>query len=304
MAGADVGRGPFAAYGHAVNLLSVQLFLLVLAVPATALALLSEERRKARQDLAWSQRELQAQNDQLRMLAGRLITAQEDERRRISRDLHDDIGQRLALIIATLDGVGFGRPGPSTSGGLEGVRRDVNEVANDLHNLSGELYSSTVQHLGLNRALKSWCSRVAAEHQLTIDFTEDGHDTVPLDTSMCLYRVAQEALNNAVKHGRAPHVKVHLTRQSSKASLRIVDYGGGFDPGTPTSGIGLASIEERVRFIGGTLSVTSTPGYGAEVTAEVPLGFQRSSHEGARTKAASPSVERGWNPDGVVEETG
>jgi two-component system sensor histidine kinase UhpB len=305
MAGADVGRGPFAAYGHAVNLLSVQLFLAVLALPVTALALLSEERRNAQEDLAWSQRELQAQNGQLRMLAGRLITAQEDERRRISRDLHDDIAQRLAIIIATLDGIGFGRPNLATSGGgLEGVRKDVNELANDLHNLSRELYSSTVQHIGLNRALKSWCAQVAAQHQLTIDFTEDGHDTVPLDTSMCLYRVAQEALNNAVKHGRAPHVKVHLTRQSSRASLRIVDYGSGFDMETRSTGIGLASMEERVRFIGGTLSVISTPGYGAEVTAEVPIGPQRGGRATAHAVADPPSVQRDWNPEGIVEETG
>ena len=120
---------------------------------------------------------------------------------------------------------------------------------------------------------------------------------------MCLYRVAQEALNNAVKHGRAPHVKVHLTRQSSRARLQIVDYGTGFDPGTPTEGIGLASIGERLRYIGGTLSVISTPGYGAEVTAEVPIGSPRGDRGRARS-TASPSVERQWNPDGVVEETG
>jgi signal transduction histidine kinase len=272
LAGANVGHGPFAAYGHAINLLAVQLFLMVLALPLTALALLIDERRKAQDDLAWSRRELEAQNVQLQALAGRLITAYEDERQRISRDLHDDIGQRLALIAMALDRIDHRAMPPTASDRLPGIRKDVHQLATDLHGLSRDLYSSTVQHLGLGPALQNWCAQVAAEHRLAIDFTGDGHDGLPREVSMCLYRVAQEALNNAVKHGHAQRVSVELKRQLSKVRLQIVDSGGGFDPSIPTKGIGLASMRERLRFIGGDLLVTSTPGNGAVVTAEVPVG--------------------------------
>ena len=246
----------------------------MLALPLVALALLIDERRQAQQALAWSQNELQAQNVQLRTLAGRLITAYEDERQRISRDLHDDIGQRLALIAMALDRLSLdqrgGSPSPSTDG-LPRIRREVHELASDLHGVSRELYSSTVQHLGLGGALKSWCVQMATQHHLAIDFTEDGHDGLPREASVCLYRVAQEALNNAVKHGRAERVTVELTRQSSTVRLRVADSGHGFDPHAPTTGIGLASMRERLRFIGGDLLVTSTPGNGAVVMAEVPV---------------------------------
>ena len=271
LAGANVGHGPFAAYGHAINLLAVQLFLMALALPLTALALLIDERRQAQDDLAWSQRELEAQNVQLQALAGRLITAYEDERQRISRDLHDDIGQRLALIAMALDRVDHRAMPRTASDRLPGIRKDVHQLATDLHGLSRELYSSTVQHLGLGPALQNWCAQMATEHRLAVDFTGDGHDGLPREVSMCLYRVAQEALNNAVKHGRAQRVSVELKRQPSKVRLQIVDSGDGFDPSLPTKGIGLASMRERLRFIGGDLLVTSTPGKGAIVTAEVPV---------------------------------
>jgi signal transduction histidine kinase len=271
LACADVGHGPFIAYGHAINLLAVQMFLMVLALPLTTLALLMDERRKALQQLASNQRELQAQNVQLRTLAGRLITAYEDERQRISRDLHDDIGQRLSLIALALDRLDYSGMSASEKQGLPEIRRDLHELSGDLHGLSRELYSSTVHQLGLGPAIQNWCSQVATQYRMAIEFTEDGHDGLPRDVSMCLYRVAQEALNNAVKHGCAERVSVQLKRDPSKVSLRVVDSGHGFDPHSPTTGIGLASMRERLRFIGGELSVISAPGRGAEVTAEVPV---------------------------------
>ena len=272
LAAADQGHGPFIAYGHAINLLAVQLFLTMLTLPLTTLTLLIDERRKAQQSLAWSRGELQAQNVQLRTLAGRLMTAYEDERQQISRDLHDDIGQRLALIAMAIDRINLDHhESPSIVGsGLQGIRTEVHELASDLHGLSRELYSSTVQHLGLSRALRNWCTQMAAQHHLAIEFIEDGHDGLPRDASMCLYRVAQEALKNAVKHGRAQQVTVELTSDSASMRLRVTDSGGGFDPGAPTNGIGLASMRERLRFIGGALSVRSTPGNGVEVTAVIP----------------------------------
>lgn len=271
LACANVGHGPFIAYGHAINLLAVQMFLIVLALPLTTLALLMDERRKALQQLASNQRELQAQNVQLRTLAGRLITAYEDERQRISRDLHDDIGQRLSLIALALDRLDYSGMSARQTHSLPDIRRDIHELASDLHGLSRELYSSTVQQLGLGPAIQNWCSQVATQYRMAIEFTGDGHDGLPRDVSMCLYRVAQEALNNAVKHGCAERVSVQLKREPSKVSLRVVDSGHGFDPHSPTTGIGLASMRERLRFIGGELSVISAPGRGAEVTAEVPV---------------------------------
>jgi two-component system sensor histidine kinase UhpB len=273
LAGAEVGHGPFAAYGPVVNQLAVQLFLSLLAVPLTALTLLIDERRAAQQALAWSERQLQDQNIQLRTLAGRLMTAHEDERQRISRGLHDDIGQRLALIATAIDRVNLARHEPPAivESGLQGIRTEVHELASDLHGLSRELYSSTVQHLGLAGALRNWCTQMAAQHHLAIVFIENGHDGIPRDASMCLYRVAQEAVKNAIAHSGAERVTIELTSDFASMRLRVKDLGVGFDPGAPTRGIGLASLRERLRFIGGALSVTSTPGSGAEVMAEIPV---------------------------------
>jgi signal transduction histidine kinase len=273
LAGAEVGHGPFAAYGQAVNQLAVQLFLNLLAVPLTALTLLIAERRAAQEALAWSERQLQDQNIQLRTLAGRLMSAHEDERQRISRDLHDDIGQRLALIATAIDRVNLAHHEPPAivGSGLQGIRTEVHELASDLHGLSRELYSSTVQHLGLAGALRNWCTQMTAQHHLAIEFIEDGHDGLPRGASMCLYQVAQESVKNAIAHSSAERVTIELTSDSSSMRLRVKDSGVGFDPGAPTRGIGLASLRERLRFIGGALSVTSTPGSGAEVLAEIPM---------------------------------
>lgn len=272
VAGANNGRGPFSAYPDAVNLLAVQLFVLLLAIPVTALAIALDERRSAERALKQSEDELQVQNRQLHYLAGRLIDAQEDERRRISRDLHDDIGQRLALVGLSLNEVER-RQAPTeiaVRSRLRDIQDDVSELCRDIHDLSRALHSSKLQHLGLAPALRGWCRHLSEQHGVAIDVIGDGEPALDVDSSTCLFRVVQEALSNAIKHGRAKQITVDLVRRPDAVAVRILDNGSGFDPRTPTSGLGIVSMRERLRFLGGTLAVKAMPGHGTDLYAEIP----------------------------------
>jgi two-component system sensor histidine kinase UhpB len=263
MAAAAGGHGPFMAYGHLLNIVAVQLFLILLAVPVTVLVVLIDA-------LAQSRHQLQGQTADLRALAGRLITAQEDERRRIARDIHDDIGQRLASIRVALEL--FARQDTvSTDSHLIGVRHDLDEVARDIHHLSRGLHPSVLDHLGLPDALRSLGRQMAAQHKIAIDVIAPGNGSIAPDVSMCLYRVAQEALTNAVKHGGAQRVTVQLTNDDSVLRLRVADAGRGFDLSSVTAGLGLAGMRERLRLMDGRLHVVSAPAKGTEVSAEIPL---------------------------------
>jgi len=263
MAAADDGRGPFMAYGHELNVVGVQLFLILLAIPVTTLVVLIEA-------LAESRLDLQGQTVQLQLLAGRLITAQEDERRRIARDIHDDIGQRLASIRVWLDLYLRAEPA-SRDDSLAEVRQDLDEVARDLQSLSRGLHPSIVEHLGLPGALRGLATQMATHHKVSIAVNDVGNRTIAIDVSMCLYRVAQEALTNAVTHGGARSVNIQLTHDDSVVRLSVADAGRGFDPSTVVAGLGLAGMRERLRLMGGQLHVVSVPARGTEVSAEVPV---------------------------------
>jgi PAS domain S-box-containing protein len=232
------------------------------------------ERRNAEQALSESRRKLQLQKDQLQTLAGRLITAQEDERHRISRELHDDIAQRLCVLALRLHTVGRELPENAAvvRENIRAAQRFTDEIAMDVHQLSRELHSSRLRNLGLRRALDSWCQEMAAQHGIAVQVTMDDVDDLPSDIVLCVYRVVQEALNNAVKHGNAQQVSIDLARDSSGVRMRICDAGRGFDPEVAANGIGLASMRERLRFIGGDLTVKSAPGRGTELVAEIRFG--------------------------------
>jgi len=214
------------------------------------------------------------QRDQeLQRLAGQLIEAQEEERRRISRELHDDIGQRLALLASELDHE-TALPSRSPQGReeelLRKVRSELDSIASDIHELSHELHSASLQYCGLRVALKDLCWKFSNNHHLEIEFEADKIDgSLSPDAGLCLFRVAQEALANALKHGRTKKVRVQLAQDSEKVRLTVKDFGVGFDPQAHYSGIGLMSMRERLRFSGGVLTVNSAPNQGTEITAEV-----------------------------------
>lgn len=212
---------------------------------------------------------------ELQRLTARLIQAQDDERKRISQELHDDIGQRLSLLTVNIDTLWRQLTSLGIETGsqrAEELHRLATELATDIHSISHELHSSKLQHLGLGSALKDLCDRVSAQNQVAVNFKAEGLSrSLSPDVALCLFRVAQEALNNALKHSQARHVSVEAIQSRELIRVRIADSGVGFDPTACTWGIGLSGMRERLRTVGGELLLRSAPGSGTEITAEVKL---------------------------------
>jgi two-component system NarL family sensor kinase len=210
---------------------------------------------------------------ELQRLTGRLIQAHEIERHRISRDLHDDIGQRVSLLstnLETLSGELSADNRASLSLKAKSLQRQASDLASDIHQLSHELHSSRLQHLGLAAALKELCSKVTAQRQIDVELrTNHLPKNIPQDLALTLFRVAQEALNNVIKHSGARAVLVEAFKVQARVLLRIKDNGIGFDYSRQSSGIGLTSMRERLRLVGGQLLVDSSLNQGTEITAEV-----------------------------------
>ncbi|MGB8839130.1 MAG: PAS domain S-box protein, partial [Candidatus Acidiferrales bacterium] len=221
-----------------------------------------------------TERKLTAES--LEELSGRLITAQEEERGRIARELHDDFSQRLALL-----GIGLSRLWKKRPESEEDERTLVRElwtrtqeISSDVHRLSHQLHSSKLQHVGLAPALLGLCDEIGEKYAIRVEFSDGGVPVeIPKDVALCLFRVAQEALSNVVKHSHAKQAHVELFTATNEIRLRVVDAGAGFDFSHqgPDIGIGLVGMRERLRLVGGRLSVESVPARGAEIIAEVPL---------------------------------
>jgi signal transduction histidine kinase len=266
-------RGAFFATHAQDPVLSIQLFLIVISIPMLFVAILIEERGIAEKDLRKSRKDLQENFRRNQDLAGRLLSAQEDERKRIARELHDDIGQRLALLSVSSDALLGSIPAE-----LEKERAlaltlmsDLQSLCSDVQSISHQLHSSSLQHLGLEGALGNLCRAVAQQHHVTVGFHSDDVAGLPAETALCLFRVAQEALNNAVKHGKATQIDVAVAKQGDRLHLKVSDTGTGFDTTHLFSGLGLVSMRERLRFLGGNVAVKSQPGLGTEIEAELPL---------------------------------
>ena len=216
-------------------------------------------------------------------LSGRLISAQEDERSRISRELHDDFSQRLALLAIQLEQASQSLPdaNEALSGRLQAMWERTTELSSDIHKLSHQLHSSKLHHLGLLPAAQGLCQEIGKQHHLHIQFLHrDMPEEISPDVGLCFFRIVQEALNNIVKHSGAKQAHVEFVGTASLVRLRIVDAGAGFDPSSKAArgGLGLASMRERLRLLGGTIAIYSSPTEGTEIVAEVPL---TQSHAGA-----------------------
>jgi PAS domain S-box-containing protein len=217
--------------------------------------------------------ELKRTQVELQQLAKRLMEAQEEERRRISRELHDDIGQRVALLGIELDLVQqlLHEQEPLRER-VERAQLATGELGTDLHQLSHALHSSKLKYLGLPAALRELCTRMADKHSLAIQLECDEQKlSLPEDEALALFRVAQEALNNAVRHSRANSVRVSLSHTPHDVRLLVCDDGSGFDPARKTSGIGLVGMRERMRAIQGDFQIISATQGGTEVQATVAL---------------------------------
>jgi PAS domain S-box-containing protein len=212
----------------------------------------------------------------LTSLSGRLIEAQEEERRRIAREIHDDYNQRLAVLAIDLEELAenTAHPDPEVGPRLHELWNRVCELGVDLHVLSHRLHSSTLQNLGLVAGATAFCEEFTDQQQIEVDFT---HDDVPTriseDASLCLFRILQEGLRNVKKHSGADRAEVRLEVVGEKLHLSISDRGRGFDSKVHSSqgGIGLRSMEERLRLLGGNLQIHARPMEGTRIDAWLPF---------------------------------
>jgi PAS domain S-box-containing protein len=208
---------------------------------------------------------------------GRLIEAQESERARIARDLHDDIGQRLALLALGLQQVKALLPdstGGEASRRLDAIQKQTAEVIADVQALSHELHPPRLLHLGVVAAMRGFCEELSGQKSAAIDFRcENVPSSVPSDVSLCLFRVLQEALHNAVRHGQVRHVDVQLRGTGDVVDLTVRDEGVGFDveEANRGQGLGLTSMKERLKLVGGELFIESQSTRGTTVLARAPV---------------------------------
>jgi PAS domain S-box-containing protein len=228
--------------------------------------------------------------ESLEDLSGRLIAAQEEERGRIARELHDDFSQRLALL-----GIGLSRLWNKRPESEEEERTLVRElwnrtqeISSDVHRLSHQLHSSKLQHVGLGPALMGLCEEISEKYGIQVEFTDRCVPSpIPKDVALCLFRVAQEALSNVAKHSRAKQAQVELCNGNNEIRLQIVDSGLGFDADLKNTdvGIGLIGMRERLRLVGGRLSVQSALARGTEILAEVPVSVSADEAYASTTTA-------------------
>ncbi len=205
----------------------------------------------------------------------KLIEAQEQERARIGRELHDDIGQRLALLALQLQQLHEDTLIlPEVRSRMGEFQKQISEIATDIQSLSHELQSAKLQYLGIAGAMRSFCQEFGRQQKMEIDFkTHDLPSPLSPDISLCLFRVLQEALHNSAKHSGVRQFEVRLWGTSDEIHLTVKDSGAGFDrEATKESrGLGLISMEERLKLVKGTLSINSQPKRGTTIHARVPL---------------------------------
>jgi PAS domain S-box-containing protein len=211
----------------------------------------------------------------LRDLGSRLIAAQEKERSRVARELHDDLNQRMALLSIELEQLTADAKSPrALRRHVHKLQDSVQEIAADIHRLSYRLHPSKLDHLGLAPAVESLCKELSSD-KLTVIFHQTGFPA-PLsqDVTLCLFRIAQEALRNTVKHSDAPVARVDLERSEQEVRLSITDDGCGFDMESSAmrQGLGFTSMRERLRLLDGRIEIKSRPGQGASIKVSVPLG--------------------------------
>jgi PAS domain S-box-containing protein len=206
----------------------------------------------------------------------KLIEAQEQERARIGRELHDDINQRLAMLGVELEQLHDNRSDiPSR---VQELQKHLLEISNDVQALSHELHSSKLAYLGVVAGMKSWCRELATRRKIEIDFKSDVSSVLPAELGRSLFRVLQEAMHNAIKHSGVRRFEVQLREHTTEVHLVIRDSGRGFnlEDALQGAGLGLTSMRERVRLINGTISIESKPkGGGTTIYVRVPLGLEQ-----------------------------
>lgn len=207
---------------------------------------------------------------ELEVLAGRLITAQEEERQRVARELHDDITQRMAAVAIEAGTLAKSAGSKEEHAGLERIKDQMAQLSREIHRLSRRLHPKLLDDLGLVAAIEAETRALFERGGPLVEFTRHGDWTgIPKPVELALYRIVQEGLRNVEKHSGAEEAGIRLERSDNGARLRITDNGRGFAGRHP--GLGLASMEERARLLGGRFEVSSSPGKGTTLEVWLPL---------------------------------
>jgi len=204
----------------------------------------------------------------------KLIKAQEQERTRIGRELHDDINQRLAMLALELEQLQANPSEVQTR--LQELRKQTIELSDDVQALSHEFHSSKLEYLGIVPGIKGWCKEFGERQAIEIDFKSVVSSVVPFDVGICLFRVLQESLHNAANHSDVKRIEVQLREVSNEIHLIVTDLGRGFDveAAIQGQGLGLTSMQERVRLLNGSVDIQSKPMVGTTIHARVPFGSE------------------------------
>jgi PAS domain S-box-containing protein len=208
----------------------------------------------------------------------KLVEAQEQERSRIGRELHDDVAQRLAMLAIALGQLKDKSNLPvEVRNGMQELEQMTSDIAKGIHVLSHKLHSSNMELLGLVSGMRGWCEEYGKQHKLEIGFKSADVPPLRQEISLCLYRVLQEALHNAAKHSGVKRIEVQLAVKSGEIHLIVCDSGKGFDieAARQKRGLGLTSMQERVRLVGGTIVIESKPLAGTVVRVCVPFRAER-----------------------------
>lgn len=274
--GATHNTGPFISGSSSHNALSIQAFLILISVPLLILAAVIEERQITEASIRESERRLLQSTRNIRALAAQLITAQESERRRIAMLLHDDVGQNIATLGLTISRLKRRLPGESEQfvAELDHLGSQVKELTTQVRQLSHQLHPEVLEHLGLIAALESHFDELDHLESMRVRFSANVNtDPIPPDVAVCLYRVTLEALRNVSLHSGATSADVDLREADGFLLLEVSDQGRGFDIEKVRrgSGLGLASSEERIRLLSGSLEIQSDPNIGTCLKARVPL---------------------------------
>jgi signal transduction histidine kinase len=227
---------------------------------------------------SWRRRaeaELRASVDRIRDLGRRLLTAQEEERARIARELHDDVSQQLVILKMDLQALGSTVQDGDASLVSEDLQR-TDDILASVHALSHRLHPTRLRLIGLVAALESLTSELSRPGVLVVFTHDDIPSPLPPDVTLCVFRIAQEALHNALKHSHARNISLHLRHDRRGLELTVVDNGHGFDAASISGkGLGLLSMRERAEVIGGTFEVQSSPHTGTTIELRVPLSTSR-----------------------------
>ncbi len=234
------------------------------------------ELKRAVEALRRSEEGLRESHNRIEDLAGRLIVAQEEERKHIARELHDDLNQQVAALAIGVSRLKRQLPDDEKSAHdqIAKLRQKTDRLSDRIRTMSHQLHSSILQHVGLAAALEAYCAELAEQEGVNVALNiQDGVELIHSDVALCLYRVTQESLRNVVKHSGARSAEVALAVTDGGLELKIADPGVGFDPAEARkrSGLGLISMEERVRLLRGSFQLNARPGTGTVLKVEIPF---------------------------------